>query len=219
MSNSRNKGLSRLRELRQETEAVEVDMEAQRARFVKLARSDSAPKAVSSFQLFQTPADTADGIVNAIVQHYGTIDGLRILEPSAGLGRIYKAIRRASLSAFVVLVEQSADCCGELYRLIEADANAQLIQADFLTVDAERIGGPVDAVAMNPPFTRGADRAHCNHASGLTKPNGLVSSLCYNGVQQNKKIKPLCSSWEVLPADTFKAEGTRASVVKLAIET
>ena len=219
MNDSRNNGLSRLKQLRIETDAADTAMEAQRGRFVRLARNDSAPRAISAFNLFQTPAETADSIVAAIVDHYGSIDGLRILEPSAGLGRIYHAIRRVSSSAFVVLVEQSADCCSELYRLIEADPNAQLIQADFLTVDAERIGGAVDAAAMNPPFKLGRDVKHCLHASELVKPAGLVSSLCFNGSKQNKKLKPVCDSWEVLPADTFKSEGTKASVAMLTIKT
>lgn len=216
--NSRNRGLSRLKQLRNETNKAEHVLESQRARFVKLARNDSAPRAVSSFNLFQTPATIAADMVAALVDHFGTLDGLRILEPSAGLGRLYSAVRTSSGSAEIVLVEQSPECCRELYSMTEADSRAALVQADFLEVDIERIGGPVDAVIMNAPFKMGRDIKHTMHASGFVKPGGLLVGLCYDGVKQNKKLKPECDSWEVLPADSFKAEGTKASVAMLSIE-
>jgi 16S rRNA G1207 methylase RsmC len=72
---------------------------------------------------------------------------------------------------------------------------------------------------MNPPFRRGTDVAHITKALGHLKPGGRIVSLCYNGSAQNKALKPLATTWEVLKAGTFKESGTMAEVVMLSIFT
>jgi 16S rRNA G1207 methylase RsmC len=161
---------------------------------------------VTAFNLFQTP----EALANRAAAMLGNVDGLSILEPSAGLGRLYRAVRRASQSAQITLVEQSPDCCRELYRETDGDSFARLVQGDFLTAE---IGDRFDRVLMNPPFKQGRDVRHTLHAFSLLKPGGLLVGMCYNGTRQNEKLKPLATSWEVLEPDTFKESGTRASVV------
>jgi predicted RNA methylase len=112
-----------------------------------------------------------------------------------------------------VCVENNPDCARELFRL----DFVKLIQADFLTCDSERLGGLFDQVVMNPPFKMGTDCKHIRHALTLLKPNGLLVSLCYNGVKQNEQLKPIATTWEVLPENSFKETGTRASVAMLTI--
>ena len=209
MNDSRQTGLLRLKHLRDVTEAVELEMEAQRPRFVRLAREDSKPRAVTAFNLFQTPPDLAAEMVSGL-------SGKRWGEFSAGLGRIYRAMREMT-GAEIVLVEQSAACCGELYRETEHDERAELIQADFLTCDVERLGGLFDVIVINPPFRLGADRRHIEHALSFLAPGGVLRSLCFNGVRQNKHLRPIADDWRVLPENTFKSEGTRASVAMLEI--
>lgn len=211
MSESRKTGLLRLRHLSEVTEAKAEELAIERGRFHRLAREDSAPRVVSSFNLFQTPAAIADRMVAAAG------DLKRVLEPSAGLGRIYQAIRRAG-SAPVVLVEESAELCGELWRLIDNDTGARLVSGDFLTMGADRLG-LFDTVVMNPPFKMGLDIKHIEHALGLLAPGGRLVSLCYDGARQNEKLRPLCDTWEVLPTGSFSSEGTRAGVVMIAINT
>ena len=215
--NSRKRSLARLQQLRTETDLAEHELEKHRGRFVKLARNDSAPRAVSAFNLFQTPPDIAAMMAGRLLEHFGNLDGLRLLEPSAGLGRLYSAVRSASDSAEIVLVEQSADCCRELYKQTESDRRARLIQSDFLAVDLARAGGLFDVVIANPPFKQGRDVKHINHALELLKPGGLLVSLCFDGVKQNRNLRPRCDTWEVLPDGSFKSEGTGASVVLLSI--
>ena len=71
---------------------------------------------------------------------------------------------------------------------------------------------------MNPPFERGLDVKHIEHAKTMLSKTGILVSLCFNGVKQTQKLKPICDTWEVLPEGSFKSEGTRASVVLLTIK-
>jgi phospholipid N-methyltransferase len=207
---SRNVGLLRLRHLHEVTEAKGQEMDEERGRFERLARDDSKPRAVSSFNLFQTP----EPIARRMVELCGDLDGLRVLEPSAGLGRIYRAIRETS-DCEVVMVEQSADCVRELYDQTEA---GRIIQDDFLGCDEDRLGGLFDVVVMNPPFKMGRDVKHIQHALKMLKPGGMLVSLCYDGMKQNRDLKPIADSWELLPAGSFKSEGTSAGVCLLTIQ-
>ncbi len=178
MRESQQKGRFRLRHLLEVTEAVGEQMDDERARFQRLAQDDAKPRAVSSFNLFQTPEPLADQVAQML-----PLKG-RVLEPSAGLGRLYRAIRKIS-DCYVTLVEISPDCCRELYREIEADPNATLIQEDFLQCDVARIG-TFDGILMNPPFKQGRDIKHIEHALTFLNPGGTLVSLCANGPRQQK---------------------------------
>lgn len=195
-------GRLRLRHLLEVTEAVNEEMIEERPRFVALAKNEAAPRVVSAHQLFQTPPALAARVVGLL----GSLG--RTLEPSAGLGRIFHAIRQAAPTAPVVLVEQSPECCGELYRQTEGDANAELVQGDFLALDAGRLG-LFDSIAMNPPFKMGTDVKHIRHAMTLLAHGGRLVSLCANGPKQRAALLPIASEWIELPADSFKSEGTR----------
>lgn len=209
MNTSRKTGLLRLAHLREVNEARAEEHDLHRERFERLKNPDSAPRAVSSFNLFQTPEPIADRMA-AMADLSG-----RVLEPSAGLGRLYRAIRCRS-SCPVVLVENSPTCAAELYRETSGDNQAELVQADFLNCSAARLGS-VDCVVMNPPFKMGRDVRHITHALTLLQPGGLLVALCFNGSRQNAKLKPLADTWEVLPAGSFKSEGTRAEVVLMTV--
>lgn len=130
-------------------------------------------------------------------------DSQAILEPSAGLGRIYRAIREAT-AAPCVLVDISPDCCRELRLIAE---RAEVVNQDFLTYRGE-----FSRVVMNPPFKMGTDVKHIRHAISLLAKGGRLVSLCYNGSKQ-QQLKDIASYWEVLPSGTFKSEGTDAETV------
>lgn len=205
MSTSRQDGMLRLRHLAEFTEAKGEDLAEQRARFHRLAREDAAPRAVSSFNLFQTPEPIAERMA-AMLPLVG-----RILEPSAGLGRLYRAIRKLS-ACHVTLVEQSPECCAELYREIDEDSACHLVQGDFLS-----FAGKFDTIVMNPPFKMGTDVKHILHALSLLAPGGRLVSLCYAGSKQHAKLKPIADSWEILPSGSFKSEGTDADIALLTL--
>lgn len=108
----------------------------------------------------------------------------------------------------MTLVEQSPECCAELYRQTEGDAHSELVQGDFLALSADRLG-LFDSIAMNPPFKMGTDVQHIRHAMTLLAPGGRLVSLCANGPKQRAALRGIAQEWIELPADSFKSEGTR----------
>lgn len=214
MRESRQTGLLRLRHLQETTEAKAEGLAELRPRFERLADPASAPRAVQAWQLFQTPPNVADLAVGML----GPLDGCRVLEPSAGLGRLYRAVRKASTSCECVLVEIAPDCAAELYRETEGDDHTRLVQADFLECDAQRLGGLFDRIVMNPPFKMGRDIKHINHARGLLSPGGRLVSLCGAGPRQQAKLQTECDHWHPLPAGSFRTEGTNVETAIVVFE-
>lgn len=210
MSESRKHGLLRLRLLDEHTEAVADTMAHERARFQRLASKESAPRVVSSHNLFQTPEPLADRLAG-MFETFG-----RVLEPSAGLGRLYRAVRKRS-DCHVTMVEQAAECCGELYRTTEGDENTRLIQGDFLAQTVDCLG-LFDVVIMNPPFRMGSDCKHVSHALQFVCTGGRLVSLCANGPKQRAKLKPIATEWLDLPAGSFKSEGTGVETAIVVIQ-
>lgn len=204
----------RLMALRDQTDAVGQDMAIERHRYDAL-RDAEAPRAVSAFNLFQTPEPIAESLVKRSRSLVDAFEGKRLLEPSAGLGRIYRAFR-AITDAPVTLVENAPQCAAELYRQTAHDDAATLVQADFLSCDASRLGGLFDVVVMNPPFKNGADIRHVRHALTLARPGGAIVALCYAGPRQRAAFENRDGwTWELLPAGSFKAEGTMADVAMI----
>lgn len=206
--NSQLTGRLRLAHARETHEAKTQDMDEERRRFLALADPAAAARAVSSFNLFQTPPAIAARMAELLDYRGG-----RILEPSAGLGRLYSAARAVAHDSPIVLVENSPHCCAELYRMIAGDSATRLVQGDFLSKSVEDLGGPFDRVLMNPPFKLGTDIKHISAALELLTPGGLVVALCYGGSRQEKHLRPSADTWERLPSGSFASEGTRADVV------
>lgn len=191
-------------------------VEAQRGRFAALANrheEGTAPRAVSSFNIFQTPETIAERMAGIVADHCGNAP--RVLEPSAGLGRIYNAIISAIPESRVVMVEESKDCASELYRI--ARDGDRLLQRDFLELSSDE-AGEFNAIVMNPPFKQGRDIKHILHAFDMLTIGGILVSLCYDGARQNAFLKPLAYSWETLPTNSFRESGTSASVVMLTMK-
>lgn len=209
MTQSRSKGLLRLRHLQEVTEARGEELELQRQRFDDLAKRKT--RSVSSFNLFQTPVEIADRMARLLPLS----DNMRILEPSAGLGRLFDAVRCRS-DAYFVLVEEASVCAAELYRKTQSDGKSEILQRDFLTCTAAEIGH-IDAVIMNPPFKMWRDIKHIKHAFSLLSSGGILVALCASGPKQESALKPIASTWEILPAKSFKKEGTSVNVALLTI--
>ena len=203
-------GRLRLMALRDQTDAHAQDMARQRERFTALAGRE-ATRAVSAFQLFQTP----EAIADMMVREAFIMDGMRILEPSAGLGRIYRAIRHRT-DTHVTLVEIAPQCSAELYRETQADQQCSLVQDDFLRCDAERLGGLFDVIVMNPPFKNATDMKHIRHAMTFLKPGARIVALCYAGPRQRAAYQNRNGwTWTQLEPGAFKSEGTGAGVAMI----
>lgn len=201
-------GFSRLLELQNQTAAAGAAMDTERGRFAALARDEAAPRAVAVPLLFQTPDALAARMAGLLELRPDAV----VLEPSAGLGRLYRAAR-ACHEGPMVLVELAADCCRELYEQTREDRRVTLRQGDFLSIDP----GPVDAVIMNPPFRRGVDIRHIERAFSVLRPGGLLVGLCYNGPRQRAAFAERADIWEELPAGTFAEAGTQAAAVLLTL--
>lgn len=166
--------LDRLRGLQIDTILAGANMDAMRERFDKLGNrheDGTAPRAVSAFNLFQTPPELATRLVAHLDLHHNK----RVLEPSAGLGHILDAIRATS-AWDVTAVEIDATLAGELFRQERADVTIK--QRDFLTCTVADLG-LFDAVAMNPPFHMRADIRHILHARQFLKPGARLRPFAW----------------------------------------
>ena len=208
-------GIERLLILREKTMQAGEVMNSLRPRFESIRDrhiEGTAPKAVTGFNLFQTPRTIAARMASLIQERVGY--GGRILEPSAGLGRLYDPLE--ALRADWMMVEEVGECCNALRKAIK---RAEAVHnGDFLAETVNSLGGKFDGVIMNPPFKMGTDCRHILHALDMVRDGGRLVSLCYNGAKQNAQLKPFATHWEVLPEGSFMEEGTAASVALLIID-
>lgn len=198
-------GRNRLRGLLGEHDKAGAEMARHRERFARLADDSSAPRAVSSFNLFQTPEPLALRMAEKLGNRR------RVLEPSAGLGRLYAALRCYS-DAAAVLVDVSEECTRELRAM--ADERTEIITGDFFGQSSDALG-LFDGVLMNPPFKRGIDISHILHARTMLHEGGKLVALCANGPKQERELQPIADTWEELPAGLF--DGTKVQAVLLTM--
>jgi predicted RNA methylase len=203
---------NRLHALRMANDQAGYDMKEQRARFDRLAgrhENGSAPRAISAYQLFQTPKAIAERLASLL----DLKPGMRILEPSAGLGRLLDAIAPYNPGE-VVAVESAPQCACELYQ--QNRAGVILKQADFLTLTTEDIGD-FDAVIMNPPFHMRSDIEHIEHAYRFLRPGGIVAAICMGGDIRRRQFQPIAEQWIELPVGTFGKEGTNVETFMFTV--
>ncbi len=196
---------------------LRADIEAMRATVKAGVQVATAP------QLFPTPPDLAARMVSLA----GLAIGMRVLEPSAGTGRLLEAlpgivrfgqVRQTALQVVAVEVNPALAA-----RLACTGLAGTVRCADFLQCSAAAEDlGLFDVVLMNPPFAQGADIEHISHALTMLKPGGRLVALCANGPRQNASLRPLVEArggdWEDLPADTFKEEGTGVRVALITLQ-
>lgn len=209
-----NVALDRLRDLQIDTVLAGASMAADRERFQRLENrhaNGAAPVAVSAFQLFQTPSDLAATLV-ALLELSGSD---RVLEPSAGLGRILDAVAPFKPRE-TVAVEVATQLCAHLYK--QERRGVVLRQRDFLTCTPEELGR-FDAVAMNPPFHMRADITHILHALRFLRPGGRLAGICMDTHHRKEALRLRCSVWEPMPAGAFRSEGTNVPTVLFLMET
>jgi hypothetical protein len=168
-------------------------------------------------QFFATPAELA----RELVEGCGVAAGSRFLEPSAGAGALADVARERGAEVIVV---ETWDVNARALR----DKGYSPIERDFLDVRPEDIGGLVDAIAMNPPFTRGQDMLHVRHALSFLNPDGVLCAItsCRAGLNSSRAHRQFADLLEVAGADrqeiasgTFSTSGTdvATSVIRIAM--
>lgn len=202
-------GRDRLRGLRREHQAAGAIMAVERERFTALAEDGAKAIAVSSDNLFPTPPALAARVADLA----DVRPGMRVLEPSAGTGNLIAALapwERLHITA--VEIDHNVFCA--LTKRFAAISAACC--ADFLTLGDGL--GLFDRIIMNPPFRRGADIKHIEHAATKLAPGGRLVAICANGPRQQDALQPIASQWYDLPAGSFKSEGTNVSAAIVVIE-
>jgi len=174
-------------------------------------------KVVSAPQLFPTPVDLAQRMADLAEIRPGD----RVLEPSAGTGRLIGAMGGRMFG--------HNPECGEVLAIEINHSLTDTLRAQFPLTDVRCTDflqcngdiGTFDAVIMNPPFENAVDIKHITHAMTMLKPGGRLVAICANGPRQNEKLKPLVESmggiWEPLPAGTFAESGTGVNTVLLSM--
>lgn len=114
---------------------------------------------------FPTPRE----IIDKMLGHARIQNGMTVLEPSAGRGDLIDAL--APLGVDVVAYE----IIPRLVNIVRTRGHRCRI-GDFLAVRPGDLE-PVDRVFMNPPFERGSDAKHIQHAFHFLKPGGLLVSV------------------------------------------
>lgn len=168
-----------------------------------------------SAQYFPTPAT----VVQRLIDLAAIKPGMKVLEPSAGSGAIAAAASHAG--AVVDCIERDP---GYAAVLTDTGIARTLTVTDFLTVPAEP---GYDRVLMNPPFTKGADMRHVEHALRFLGPDGLlVSVMSWAVTERNPRtatfrdlVEARGGTVEPVAAGAFRESGTDVPTVIVTIPT
>lgn len=166
---------------------------------------------VSANQLFPTPPLLARRMVEILDIRVGD----RLLEPSAGTGVLLGSCGGKMFGAEtnkdqIVAVEINPTLA---HKLRSEFPLTDVRCKDFLECNGDL--GKFDKILMNPPFEKGSDIKHIEHALGFLKPGGIMVAICANGPRQNEKLRDLATVWEDLPPGTFASSGTNVNTAML----
>lgn len=193
----------RLHSLRMKNDEAGYSMQEMRGRFERIGlrhENGTAPHAVVAHQLFQTPNTLATQLAKMLKLKPGE----RILEPSAGLGRLIEAVLPYEPSE-IVAIDVSMACVRELVQ--RKWAGVKILEQDFLLTERQQIG-TFDAIIMNPPFTHGSDIKHVFHAMKFLNPGGRVASICLSGERREREFKHMATEWFDFNSGAFKESNT-----------
>ena len=191
-----------------ETENTRATLEAEFSALRQVAKN--GVQVISAPQLFPTPV----ALAARMVEESGVQAGMRVLEPSAGTGRILEQLPEG---CHVTAVEINASLGGRL-----DDQKQAVIIGDFLACSTEMLGGQFDVILMNPPFVNADDIKHIRHAFYMLKEGGRLVAICANGPRQTDQLRPFIESqggtWEPLADNTFEESGTGARTVLMVVD-
>lgn len=158
-------------------------------------------------QAFFTPM----ALCQKLVEWSHALPSMRVLEPSAGDGRIVHVLQHEA-------GVKRVDACeiDEVMRERLTGMSANVVGSDFLAYQP----GPIyDLIVMNPPFAKRQAERHLEHAWTLLKPHGRILSIAPPTVGQRLDEHaldlPECedATWERLGREHFVEYGTNVEVV------
>jgi predicted RNA methylase len=165
-------------------------------------------KVIAVPQLFPTPPDVA----KRAAEMAGIENAMRVLEPEAGTGNLIEAIMgcvdEGAVEVLAVEINQNlADALRGRW------SGVRVLCCDFL--DMVPPAQTFDRAVMNPPFERGADIKHVEHALKFLRPGGRLVAIVAGGARQEKAFRHRASEWEELPSGTFAGTGVRAVLMAI----
>lgn len=120
------------------------------------------------FNFFETPEPLADKMAE-LIDDIGR--NARILEPSAGLGALIRAVQKTI--KYDILPIEFCEIQEEFAKILE-ESGAVRAGNDFLAYHP----GPIyDAVIMNPPYKNKLAERHTDHAWDCIRPGGRIVTL------------------------------------------
>jgi predicted RNA methylase len=169
-----------------------------------------------TFEAFYTPMP----LVARLVEMAELRKGLKVLEPSAGDGRI-------AFAAEKVVGPKNVTCCeirdGEDGASVQLADRFPFFHGDFLEVPAHR---KFDRIIMNPPFHRGTDIKHVTHALEFLNGAGLLVSVMSAGARTastkvagvfRERLYGYDVTWHDVEDGAFKESGTNVRTVILKV--
>ena len=165
-------------------------------------------------QAFYTPPGLAARVVEM-----AEVKDRWVLEPSAGHGSLVVACLKAG-ARFVTSIDNDPLAVAKLNLFGDRTA---AIETDFLD---HRVAGDFrfERVVMNPPFTRGTDIKHVQHALKFLAPGGrLVAIMSASGktddFAQSLSVQyPGAVEVEAVPSGAFKQSGTNVATIILTFQ-
>lgn len=172
--------------------------------------------AKQDFGQFDTPLDLAYE-VTALA---GIEPGMNVLEPSAGIGNLVRAIVAAGGVPHAFEIDDKRRSILEASGLMRFP----VASGDFLTLEA---APTFMRVVMNPPFARQADIKHVLHAYNFLFPGGRLVAIMSSSVmfRENKLTTDFRAfvaahggTMKALPEGSFKSSGTGVNTCVVTME-
>lgn len=168
--------------------------------------------------------ETSPELATQVVKIAGLKSWMRVLEPSAGRGRI-------ALAAAQVVGNENVTCIEIFAPNVRAlqQRGLQVLQQDFLSEEPpSEEADKYDVVVMNPPFGKMQDIAHVTHACQFLKRTGrlvAITSPSWEGRtnhQKSESFRQLLADSQAdvinVEAGAFKAAGTMVATRIIALD-
>ena len=167
---------------------------------------------------------TPKPVIDTMLEQVGDLQGLTVLEPSAGIGCLVNSALDAG-AGHVHAIELVPSLCDYMREHATTSERVSILCDDALQVMRSQFS-TIDAVLMNPPFERDQAPKHVLHALNMLSDGGKLCAVMPSNWQQTRKGQALASkldsigaAWGDLPqGDAFKsASSIRQTGVSVSV--